>query len=486
MSGVISLVLERDGHDQPWGFRLQGGADVALPLSVQRVLVGSPADGTLLKGDIITRISCTDTKGITHQQAADLFNNAGNQIAIHVKRPGVVVVPAGAQPATAAPLVNGSPGQAAAPAPAPPTPENPAVRSLPKTTFVHKASFLPPQKKPLANMETLSIQSQPYRTLPLVQPTAKPYSGDLGPGSIIHLKMQDEHISGVREPKASPESQALAAKAKHDEIVMRQKNQNPANSARLPSPNPELINRQYNSPLPLYSAENVQEAMMPQVSPSHTPTIKPAPTPSSSAAAAEASKALRKLSSPIPANKPAQVILTPSKEYNPQSSATWRALQETDAPVDPQKVANYTSLKEHDPIYSEVYAAPVAPKPGQRPQPRTNALPGPRSPVSELLPSSYKAATNSVDPQDLQRSLLSPPKIGPSAVQEAAMAESKPMNHQMTTEPIKIPLYEDEYDQPVMKAPRRPGGPKTNSIGGRRKIAQTASFNKLMMDVLGE
>ncbi|XP_066967664.1 PDZ and LIM domain protein 1-like isoform X16 [Macrobrachium rosenbergii] len=394
MSGVISLVLERDGHDQPWGFRLQGGSDVALPLSVQRVLVGSPADGTLLKGDIITRISCTDTKGITHQQAADLFNNAGNQIAIHVKRPGVVIVPAGAQPATAAPLVNGSPGQAAAPAPAPPTPENPAVRSLPKTTFVHKASFLPPQKKPLANMETLSIQSQVTGSLQQIQ-----------------------------------------------------QNQNSANSARLPSPNPELINRQYNSPLPLYSAENVQEAMMPQVSPSHTPTIKP---------------------SPIPANKPAQVILTPSKEYNPQSSATWRALQETDAPVDPEKVANYTSLKEHDPIYSEVYAAPVAPKPGQRPQPRTNALPGPRSPVSELLPSSYKAATNNVEPQDIQRSLLSPPKIGPSAVQEAAMADSKPINHQMTTEPIKIPLYE------------------TNSIGGRRKIAQTATFNKLMMDVLGE
>ncbi|XP_068233213.1 LIM domain-binding protein 3-like isoform X2 [Palaemon carinicauda] len=476
MSGVISLVLERDGHDQPWGFRLQGGADVAMPLSVQRVLVGSPADGTLLKGDIITRISCTDTKGINHQQAADLFNNAGNQIAIHIKRPGAVTVPAGGQPATAAPLVNGSPGQVAAPAPAPPTPENPAVRSLPKTTFVHKTSFLPPQKMPLANSEIFSIQSQPYRTLPLVQPTAKAYSGDLGPGSIVHLKMQDEHITGVREPKAAPESQAVAAKAKHDEIVMRQKvtgslqqiqqNQLP-NSARLPSPNPELINRQYNTPISLYSPENVQEAMKAQVSPTHTPTINPVPTPSS-AAAAEAAKALRKLSSPIPANKPAQVILTPSKEYNPQSSATWRALQETDAPVDPAKVANYTSLKEHDPIYSEVYAAPVAPKPGQRPQPRTNALPGPRSPVSELLPSSFKASTNNVETQNIQRNLLSPPRTGPSAVQEAAMAESKIINHQMTTEPIKIPLYE------------------TNSIGGRKKIAQTASFNKLMMDVLGE
>ena len=136
------------------------------------------------------------------------------------------------------------------------------------------------------------------------------------------------------------------------------------------------------------------------------------------------------------------MIITPSKEYNPQSSATWRALQETDAPVDPEKVAKYTSLKEHDPIYSEVYAAPVAPKPGQRPQPRTNALPGPRSPVSELLPSSYKAAANNIETQNVQRSLLSPPKIGPSAVHEAAIAESQPINHQMTSEPVKIPLYE--------------------------------------------
>lgn len=173
-------------------------------------------------------------------------------------------------------------------------------------------------------------------------------------------------------------------------------------------------------------------------------------------------------SSPIPANKPTQVILTPSKEYNPQSSATWRALQETDAPVDPEKIASYTALKEHDPIYSEVYAAPVAPKPGQRPPPRTNALPGPRSPVSDLLPTSFKAANNHVEAQSVPRSLLSPPKTGTSLVREATLAESKPVNHQMTSEPIKIPLYE------------------TNSIGGRKKIAQTASFNRLMMDVLGE
>lgn len=160
------------------------------------------------------------------------------------------------------------------------------------------------------------------------------------------------------------------------------------------------------------------------------------------------------------------VILNPSKEYNPQTSATWQALQETDAPIDPEKIANYSSLKEHDPIYSEVYKAPTAPKPGQRPPPRTNAQPGPRSPVADLLPNTMRPAGEAeVSPPP---SSLSPQNNGASAVLSATLAESKPINHQMTQEPVKIPMFE------------------TNSIGGRKRIAQTASFNKLMMDVLGE
>ncbi|XP_071540319.1 uncharacterized protein [Panulirus ornatus] len=478
MAGLIELVLERDGHDQPWGFRLQGGVDLAMPLSVQRVLVGTPADGTLHKGDVITRISCTETKNITHQQAADLFNNAGNQIAVQIKRAGVQASPAAAT--SASPLVNGSPASVPVSAGISSNPsarpENPAVRSLPKTHFVLKSDLPRPQKQSTASMETLSIQSQPYRTLPLVQPSAKVRT-DLGVGSISHLKMQDEHISGVKEPQYVPQPQAVAAKVKHDELIMKQKvagtlqqiqqsQQTLNTAAQQQASNPSLVNKQYNSPLPLYSQENVQEAMRMQASPSHTPTINPSPTP---------------------ANKPVQVILTPSKEYNPQSSATWRALQETDAPIDPEKVANYTALKEHDPIYSEVYTAPVALKPGQRPAPRTNALPGPRSPVSELLPSptrpTAEAATDSATP-----SFLSPTKTGPSAVLAATLAESKPVDQRPTTDRFKIPLYEDEqaFQQQTVSSTRIPGGPKTNAISGRKKIAQTATFNKLMMDVLGE
>lgn len=394
MAGVIELVLERDGHDQPWGFRLQGGSDLGMPLSIQRVLVGTPAEGALHRGDIITKISCTETKNITHQQAVDLFNSAGNQITVQLKRAGVQPAPVASAPISV-PLVNGSPVQAPVPVPVSggvplpgianttlARPENPAVKALPKTQFSLKSHFARQQQQKSAppNLDTLSIQSQTQTNL----------------------------VAAASAPLSSG-----------------------------------LVSKQYNSPLPLYSQENVQEVIRMQASPGANPGH-----PSSNT------------------NKPVQVILNPSKEYNPQSSATWRALQESDTPpVDLEKIANYSSLKEHDPIYSEVYAAPTAPKPGQRPPPKTNAQPGPRSPVAEFLPSALRPAEPQITPND---NVVSSQKSSASAVLSATLAESKPINHQMTQDPVKIPMYE------------------TNSIGGRKRIAQTASFNKLMMDVLGE
>ncbi|KAK8389019.1 hypothetical protein O3P69_020771 [Scylla paramamosain] len=373
------------------------------------------------KGDVITRISCTETKNITHQQAADLFNSAGNQIAVQLKRAGVQSAPV-ASASTSAPLVNGSPVPTPVPVPvsggvplpgiANPTlarSENPAVKALPKTQFSLKTHFAKQQKPQPTNLDTLSIQTQVTGTL--------------------------QHIQQAQNTAAA--------------------------TPQLP---PGIQVKQYNTPLPLYSQENVQEAIKMQASHGMSPI-----NPSSNTA-----------------NKPAQVILTPSKEYNPQTSATWRALQETDPAVDPEKIANYSSLKEHDPIYSEVYKAPAAPKPGQRPPPRTNAQPGPRSPVADLLPSALRpAGEGEVSPPP---SVVSPDKSGASAVLSATLAESKPINHQMTQDPVKIPMYEDLRGSHHQTAatPRRPGGPKTNSIGGRKRIAQTASFNKLMMEVLGE
>lgn len=342
MAGIIELVLERDGHDQPWGFRLQGGADLAVPLSVQRVLVGTPADGMLRKGDVITKISCTETKNISHQQAADLFNSAGNQITVQLKRAGVQPAPV-ASASTLAPLVNGSPVPTPVPVPVSggvplpgianttlARPENPAVTSLPKTQFSLKTHFARQQKPPPqpTNLDTLSIQTQPYRTLPLLQPSAQPRT-DLGKKAISHLKTQEDYFNMPREPQYVP--QAVTARAK-DDFMMKQKvtgtlqhiqqAQNPVVASSQLPPGVQL-KQQYNSPLPLYSQENVQEVLRMQASQGLNPVH--------------------------PVNKPQKhmgIRGLPLK-YDPERSATWQAIREQE---------NCQLITEHGPTKSKVYS----------------------------------------------------------------------------------------------------------------------------------
>ncbi|XP_076059046.1 uncharacterized protein LOC143035851 isoform X3 [Oratosquilla oratoria] len=566
-----TITLERDGHDQPWGFRLQGGVDVGIPLSVQRVLVGTPAEGVLLKGDVITKISQTDAKNLTHQQAADLFNNAGNQIAVSIKRSG--------HSGGAVPVVNGTSSTTSAVPASPPvsggvalpglvtlstarSSDNPALASLPQTQFMLKSDLPTPTKEPTANLEALSIQNQPYRTTPLITPGAK-VKAEIGTGSMQHLKMQEDHITGVKEPQYVPVPQSVVRNQKANEILMKQKRHRPqlngalsktfnptrgwlsnevtgtlnqiqkqqyqtqqtligttqqqvsqqvtqqqvvtekiitssnivssstsssSSSSNVPvvaaavaTPKLEPVveeprqtpsaPKQFNSPAGLYSAENAKEALQQSAAGLN-------PVSGSSVLAVEAAPGVKGTRTPTNTYKPPQVLLTPSKDYNPKESATWRALQETDAPIDPDKIANYSSMKEHDPVYAEIYQAPKLHSPGERPAPRRNSNPtASRSPVAEFLPFNLKKGTPDEE-------LPQPPKLHTSsAVMDAALADSKPMSHQLNSEPVRIPMYEEETFLPA--EPRRPGR-KQSASGGKKRIAQCNSFNKLMMDVLGE
>ncbi|XP_076059052.1 uncharacterized protein LOC143035851 isoform X9 [Oratosquilla oratoria] len=540
-----TITLERDGHDQPWGFRLQGGVDVGIPLSVQRVLVGTPAEGVLLKGDVITKISQTDAKNLTHQQAADLFNNAGNQIAVSIKRSG--------HSGGAVPVVNGT---------------SSTTSAVPASPPVSGGVALP-------GLVTLSTarSSDPYRTTPLITPGAK-VKAEIGTGSMQHLKMQEDHITGVKEPQYVPVPQSVVRNQKANEILMKQKRHRPqlngalsktfnptrgwlsnevtgtlnqiqkqqyqtqqtligttqqqvsqqvtqqqvvtekiitssnivssstsssSSSSNVPvvaaavaTPKLEPVveeprqtpsaPKQFNSPAGLYSAENAKEALQQSAAGLN-------PVSGSSVLAVEAAPGVKGTRTPTNTYKPPQVLLTPSKDYNPKESATWRALQETDAPIDPDKIANYSSMKEHDPVYAEIYQAPKLHSPGERPAPRRNSNPtASRSPVAEFLPFNLKKGTPDEE-------LPQPPKLHTSsAVMDAALADSKPMSHQLNSEPVRIPMYEEgdlahneffEEETFLPAEPRRPGR-KQSASGGKKRIAQCNSFNKLMMDVLGE
>lgn len=82
----VVLTLRRSSPNEQWGFSLVGGSDVKTPLIVTRVGFGSPVEGVLHRGDIITKVGNYDSRDIRHQDAQNLFKNAGSSIRVVVQR----------------------------------------------------------------------------------------------------------------------------------------------------------------------------------------------------------------------------------------------------------------------------------------------------------------------------------------------------------------------------------------------------------------
>ncbi|XP_051503367.1 LIM domain-binding protein 3-like [Myxocyprinus asiaticus] len=71
----------------PWGFRLQGGKDFNMPLTVSRVTPGSKAaTSNLIQGDIIVAIDGVSTEGMTHLEAQNKIKSANFNLALTMQR----------------------------------------------------------------------------------------------------------------------------------------------------------------------------------------------------------------------------------------------------------------------------------------------------------------------------------------------------------------------------------------------------------------
>lgn len=84
---VLKAQVVRRDVSEPWGFRLQGGADVGQPLTIHRLTPGSPAARIGLRtGDEIVEIASTSTSSLTYQQSLDLINSHNDTILLTVER----------------------------------------------------------------------------------------------------------------------------------------------------------------------------------------------------------------------------------------------------------------------------------------------------------------------------------------------------------------------------------------------------------------
>ncbi|CAN9499524.1 unnamed protein product [Ophioblennius macclurei] len=75
----------------PWGFRLQGGKDFNMPLTISRITPGSKAAlGNLVQGDVIVAIDGVGTDGMTHLEAQNKIKMANYNLSLTMtkaKRP---------------------------------------------------------------------------------------------------------------------------------------------------------------------------------------------------------------------------------------------------------------------------------------------------------------------------------------------------------------------------------------------------------------
>uniref|UniRef100_A0A3B5BB39 PDZ domain-containing protein n=1 Tax=Stegastes partitus TaxID=144197 RepID=A0A3B5BB39_9TELE len=81
----------------PWGFRLQGGKDFNMPLTISRITPGSKAaQGNLIQGDVIVAIDGVSTEGMTHLEAQNKIKMANYNLALTMaksKRPVAMPTP---------------------------------------------------------------------------------------------------------------------------------------------------------------------------------------------------------------------------------------------------------------------------------------------------------------------------------------------------------------------------------------------------------
>ncbi|XP_019357789.1 PREDICTED: LIM domain-binding protein 3 isoform X13 [Gavialis gangeticus] len=78
----------------PWGFRLQGGKDFNMPLTISRITPGSKAaQSHMNQGDLVVAIDGVNTEGMTHLEAQNKIKSASYNLSLTLqksKRPAPV------------------------------------------------------------------------------------------------------------------------------------------------------------------------------------------------------------------------------------------------------------------------------------------------------------------------------------------------------------------------------------------------------------
>ncbi|CAH1369644.1 unnamed protein product [Tenebrio molitor] len=231
----------------------------------KKVGFGSPSDGVLQRGDIITKVGNYDARDIRHQDAQTLFKNAGNNIRVVVQRENT-------------PRQNTSTGSSrtsshnysplsVSPHLSPkgnystPSPYSPAGSALtpyyssPLTpiddNYFEPVTYTPGGRRTTARGQDIHVTNQPYRTTPLVLPGAK-VKREPGP---TESYLRHHPNPAVRAPPHHLDPELLIKQKVTNTVLER---------LATGDPNKQIVHKQFNSPINLYSEPNIADTIQKQ------------------------------------------------------------------------------------------------------------------------------------------------------------------------------------------------------------------------------
>ncbi|XP_014613704.1 PREDICTED: PDZ and LIM domain protein 3 isoform X6 [Polistes canadensis] len=225
---TLIIKLKRSSTGKPWGIRIAGGADLGSPIVVTR-----SENEELQRGDVIRKIDDYDGRDVRHVDAQYLLQNS-ERIKLVVER---------TKPAK-------NPGEL------PKSPVPPASYEEFIPSPIPSDRFQPPHEHLDEVREERAYLSQPYRTTPLVLPGAKVKKD--APLGECYLRHHPNPMIRAAPHHYEPAHPEVAMKQKVAETVLQ----------RVLGPNevPKVVHKQFNSPIGLYSEQNIADTIKCQAS----------------------------------------------------------------------------------------------------------------------------------------------------------------------------------------------------------------------------
>ncbi|XP_066601316.1 PDZ and LIM domain protein 3 isoform X2 [Prorops nasuta] len=259
---TLILKLKRPSG-QPWGIRIAGGADLGTPIVVTR-----SENEQLQKGDVIKKIDDYDARDLRHIDAQNLLQTS-ETIKLVVERSATSGALSPHVDITSSPIFHPFLGLRAATTSLPKQPKAP--QQLPKSPIPPSPSvtpslddyrsdsspslYVPHEHRDEVREEKIYL-SQPYRTTPLVLPGAKVKKD--APLGECYLRHHPNPMIRAAPHHYDPIHPEVAMKQKVAETVVQ----------RVLGPNeiPKVVHKQFNSPIGLYSEQNIADTIKCQAS----------------------------------------------------------------------------------------------------------------------------------------------------------------------------------------------------------------------------